>query len=141
MPVVCFAFVGPNHQIKTDVEVFAAALGHATRSGREIDVEYIPGPPDIVNRIQTVPIPGSHPLPPLQGDNGGPVEELSIQNAGRSTYTTAVIGTPGDAVTVETAIPMLELALQAAARNGIRVDIDYIAGARNTLTRVRLLDR
>jgi len=141
MPVVCFAFIGPNHQVRTDLDVFAAALGHATRSGREIDIEYIPGPPDIINRIQAVPMPGPIPIPPMEGDNGGIIEELSIQNAGRSTYSTAVIGPPGDAITVETAIPMLEIALQVAARNGVRVNIDYIVGVRNLLTRVTLLDR
>lgn len=140
-PVYCFAFIGPNHQVRTDLEVFAAALGHATRSGQEIDVEYVPGPPDVINRIQTVAMPGPIPLPPLQGGDGAPILELSIQNAGRSTFSTAVIGAPGDAITVETAIPMLEVALQVAARHGIRVDIDYIAGVRNVLTRVRLLDR
>ena len=85
LPVYCFAFIGFNHQVRTDLDVFAAALGHATRTGREIEVEFVPGPPDILNRISTVPTPGTQPPPPPPNNaDGGLVEELSIQDAGAS---------------------------------------------------------
>jgi hypothetical protein len=138
--VRCLAFIGPGQQVESELDVFAAALGHATRSGRDVEVEYLPGPANTIYRIRSLPMPTT-PLPPLPDVDGDYVEELTIQNVGLSTYSVASIGHPGATIQVQTAIPMLEVALQAAARNEIKVEINYISGVSNILTRVRLLDR
>jgi len=139
-PVRALAFIGLNTQVETEVDIIATALGHATRSGMDVDVEYTPGPPNTIHRLEYIPRP--EPLPPLETTEGGLITQLALQDAGRSAYTSATIEYhPGEVIEVESAIPMIEAALQAATRNLVRLEIDYISGTKNTLTRVRLLDR